>query len=71
VSFDSRTPLKCSAVPNRGQINNSQGLYDHWPNAPEELLSAKTLSFVPKKKGEPGTRRMVVKAYTRVSKGSP
>jgi serine/threonine protein kinase len=70
ASVDERTPIKCSAVPNRGEINNSQGLYDHWPNAPEELLSAKTLSFVPQKKGEPDTRRMVVKAYTRVSEGS-
>ena len=71
ASIDSRTPIKCSAIPNRGEINNAQGLYDHWPDPPEELLSAKTLSFVPQKKGEPDTRRMVVKAYTQVSEGSP
>jgi len=70
ASVDGRTPIRCSAVPNRGEINNAQGLYDHWPNAPEELLSAKTLSFVPQVKGAPDTRRMVVKAYTRVSEGS-
>jgi serine/threonine-protein kinase len=71
VSIEGRTPIKCSAIPNRGEINNAQGLYDHWPNAPEELLSSKTVSFVPKKQGEPDTRRMVVKAYTQVSEGAP
>jgi serine/threonine-protein kinase len=71
ASIDSRKPIKCSAVPNRGEVNNAQGLYDHWPNAPEELLSGTPLSFQPQKKGAPGTRRMVVKAYTRVSEGAP
>jgi hypothetical protein len=69
-SVDSRKPIKCSAVPNRGTINNAQGLYDYWPNAPEEILSGSPMSFQPKKQGEPDTRRMVVKAYTQVSQGS-
>jgi serine/threonine protein kinase len=71
ASVDSRKPIKCSAIPNRGTINNAQGLYDHWPNAPEELLSASSISFQAQKKGAPDTRRMVVRAYTRVSEGAP
>ncbi|MDY7232078.1 serine/threonine-protein kinase [Hyalangium rubrum] len=70
-SVDSRTPINCSAVPKFGEINNAQGLYDHWPDSPsEKLLYSKPLSFQPEKKGEPNTRRMVVKAYTRVSEGT-
>jgi serine/threonine-protein kinase len=71
VSVDSRQPVNCSAVTSRGKANNEQGLYDHWPTAPEELLSGSPVAFQPQKKGAPNTRRMVVKAYTRVSEGAP
>jgi eukaryotic-like serine/threonine-protein kinase len=70
-SVGTRSPIKCSAVP-RGGINKGQGTYDHWPDSPsEKLLYANPLSFLPQKKGAPDTRRIVVKAYTRISQSAP
>jgi hypothetical protein len=46
-------------------------MFDHWPEASEgKPLHYSPQSFEPQKKGDPKTRRMVVKLYTRVSQGA-
>jgi serine/threonine protein kinase len=71
-SVNSRTSVKCSAVPRQANIKQSQGLFDHWPDSSwgKPLHYAPQL-FEPRKKGEPNTRRMVVKVHTRVSESAP
>ncbi|HVG64235.1 MAG TPA: serine/threonine-protein kinase [Hyalangium sp.] len=71
-SVNSRTSVKCSAVPRQANIQQSQGLFENWPDSSwgKPLHYAPQL-FEPKKKGEPNTRRMVVKVHTRVSESAP
>jgi serine/threonine protein kinase len=70
-SVGERAPIKCSAIP-RGKLDKAQGTYSHWPDSPsEKLLFANPLSYEEPKKGAPNTRRLVVKAYTRISKDAP
>jgi serine/threonine protein kinase len=68
----SRTPIKCSAVPRQGNIGQARGMFDHWPEASEgKPLHYSPQAFEPQKKGDPKTRRMVVKLYTQVSQNAP
>jgi serine/threonine protein kinase len=68
----SRTPIHCSAVPRQGNIGQARGMFDHWPAASEgKPLHYSPQVFEPQKKGDPKTRRMVVKLYTRVSQIAP
>jgi hypothetical protein len=63
----SRNPIDCSAVPRQGNIGQARGMFDHWPVASAgKPLHYAPQSFDPQKKGDPKTRRMVVKLYTRV-----
>jgi hypothetical protein len=71
-SVRSRTSVKCSAVPRQANINQSQGLFDNWQDSSwGKPLHYAPQVFEPQKKGEPNTRRMVVKVHTRVSKSEP
>jgi hypothetical protein len=71
-SVNSRTSVKCAAVPRQANINQSRGLFDNWPDASwGKPLHYSPKRFEPQKKGEPNTRRMVVKVHTRVSESAP
>jgi serine/threonine protein kinase len=68
----SRTPIRCSAVPRQGNIGQARGMFDHWPAESEgKPLHYSPQSFEPQKKGDPKTRRMVVRLYTQVSQSAP
>jgi serine/threonine protein kinase len=71
-SVDSRTSVKCTAIPRQANIKQSNGLFDNWPDASwGKPLHYSPQRFEPQKKGEPNTRRMVVKVHTRVSENAP
>ena len=68
----SRTPIRCSAVPRQGNIGQARGMFDQWPEASEgKPLHYSPQVFEPQKKGDPKTRRIVVKLYTQVSLTDP
>jgi serine/threonine protein kinase len=71
-SVDSRTTVNCTAIPRQANIKQSNGLFDNWPDASwGKPLHYSPQRFEPQKKGEPNTRRMVVKVHTRVSENAP
>jgi serine/threonine-protein kinase len=68
----SRTAINCSAVPRQSNIRQTRGMFDHWPEeSAGKPLHYTPQTFDPQKKGDPKTRRMVVKLYTRVPQMAP
>ncbi|MBN1210899.1 MAG: protein kinase [Myxococcaceae bacterium] len=72
ASVNSRKPIDCASVSTKKLKREYRDLYKRWPeSSSEKVLQSQTLSFEPKKKGAPNTRRVVVKVHTRVSESTP
>jgi serine/threonine protein kinase len=68
TSVTSRTEIPCSTVPRQGTTALSKDLLKLWPSASLGTpLHYTPQSFEPQKKGDPNTRRMVVKMYSQIS----
>ncbi|WP_224367725.1 serine/threonine protein kinase [Hyalangium versicolor] len=71
-SVDSREQIDCASVKPEKLKRQYQDLFKKWPeSSSEKVLQTQTLSFEPRKKGDPNTQRVVVKVHTRVSGTAP